>query len=70
MKYEYTYKEPDCVYDGYGLVYGRTMSFDHLEKTINQYAEEGWRYCGWLPLKQRSSGFVEKIKLVFEREKE
>ncbi|NCB63634.1 MAG: DUF4177 domain-containing protein [Clostridia bacterium] len=35
---------------------------------IRDYAEEGWRYVGWVPTNTTSSGMTCEVDLIFERE--
>ena len=53
---------------GYSLFGGiKGESLAHRE-VITRRAGEGWRYAGFVPVVQRSTGDVEEIGLVFERE--
>ena len=61
---EYEFEEVSC-----GEVYGFYLreTAAHREVILRR-AQEGWRYAGWLPLRQRTTGHVEAIELVFCRE--
>ena len=53
---------------GYSLFGGlKGESLEHRE-VITRRAAEGWRYAGFVPVVQRSTGYIEEIDLVFERE--
>ena len=52
-------------YSFFGGIKGE--SFAHRE-IIQRRAAEGWHYAGSVPVVQRSSGYIEEINLVFERE--
>lgn len=43
--------------------------FEKLRDVINRYANEGWRYVGFMPVLQRGNGYIEEIELIFEKEK-
>ena len=43
--------------------------FEKLRDVINRYANEGWRYVGFVPVLQRGNGYIEEIELIFEKEK-
>jgi len=70
MKYEYTYKEVECELEALHITFGHNMSFGSISEIIDRYAEQGWRYAGWVPCSVKTTGWLEKIQLVFEREKE
>lgn len=43
--------------------------FENMRDVINRYANEGWRYVGFVPVLQRGNGYIEEIELIFEKEK-
>lgn len=53
---------------GYGFGKGTRYSFDGVEDTIKQYIEDGWEYCGYVPVETRGTGDIETISLVFQKE--
>lgn len=42
-------------------------SEEHQE-IIRKYAQEGWRYTGWIPTNMSDYGKIKDIDLVFERD--
>ena len=63
--YEYKYVTLDT---GGGFWFGN-QSAAH-QKTINEYAAQGWRYVGFIPLTFTSHGGISSMDLIFERIKE
>ncbi len=54
----------------YVSVEGRLMKnpyFFGYQDIINEYAEKGWRYVGYMPTGQNGHGKVYQIDLIFER---
>lgn len=55
---------------GYGLIKGMEYQFEGVEEAIQAQIEEGWEYCGYVPLTTRSiNGGTQEISLVFQRDK-
>jgi hypothetical protein len=54
---------------GYGFGKGTKYSFDGVEETIKEHLEQGWEYCGYVPLETRGTGDIETMSLVFQKEK-
>lgn len=54
----------------YGFIKGMEYQFDGAEEAIQTQIEEGWEYCGYVPLATRgvNSG-TQEISLVFQRDK-
>ena len=40
-----------------------------MRDVIDKYANDGWRYVGFVPVLQRGNGYIEEIELIFEKEK-
>lgn len=66
--YQYEYENVECNMDGWGLMSGNVYEMGDYQSVINRRAREGWRYAGNLPVKQRGTGHVERIALIFEKE--
>lgn len=43
--------------------------FENMRDVIDEYANDGWRYVGFVPVLQRGNGYIEEIELIFEKEK-
>ena len=43
--------------------------FENMRDVIDKYANDGWRYVGFVPVLQRGNGYIEEIELIFEKEK-
>ncbi len=62
----YKYHRMTTKVSGLGITEYR---FEKLRDVINRYANEGWRYVGFVPVLQRGNGYIEEIELIFEKEK-
>ena len=62
MGYQYQYVRVEF---GGGAFFGN-QSAEH-RKVIDQYAADGWRYVGWVPVTFTSHGGVESADLGFEK---
>ena len=67
---EYEFEEVACDEGGGGWspFGGFGLETAAHQEVIRRRAAEGWRYAGFVPVVQRSSGYIEEIDLVFERE--
>lgn len=45
------------------------MEFEHRE-IINKRAESGWKYVGFIPTRQRGTGHIQSLDLIFEKQVE
>lgn len=65
FKYEY---ERVCVdLGGWGVLNGNVYELGDYQTIINERAKNGWRYVGYIPTKQRGTGHIEEIDLIFEK---
>lgn len=55
--------------EGYGFGKGMKMNFPNVEEIIQGWIEQGWDYCGFVPLTTRGTGDMETISLIFTKEK-
>lgn len=62
----YKYHRMSTKVSGFGIT---EYHFENIHEIIDKYASEGWRYVGWIPVKQRGNGYIEDIDLIFEKEK-
>lgn len=53
---------------GYGFGKGTKYGFDGVEEVIKARIENGWDYCGYVPLETRGTGDIELLSLVFQKE--
>ena len=53
---------------GYGFGKGARYSFAGAEETIREQLQNGWEYCGFVPVETRGQGDLETISLIFQRE--
>ena len=44
------------------------VSIEDYRDIINARAKNGWRYVGYLPTRQRGTGHVQELDLIFEKE--
>lgn len=67
----YTYEYETVYIDlaGWGPFAGSayTICVDH-RKLIDDRAKAGWRFVGYLPTKQRGTGHMQELDLIFEKE--
>ncbi len=49
---------------------GAKISFDEHRKKINEFAQKGLSYVGWLPTGMDGYGHIKEIDLIFEKQKE
>lgn len=69
--YEYDFVSLEADYGtGYSLFGGLRIDTSGHRELIAQRAAEGWRYTGWIPTVQRATGQIDRVDLIFEREKE
>ena len=52
---------------GYGLGKGTKYGFDRVEEIIKERIENGWDYCGYVPIETRGTGDIETMSLVFQK---
>jgi len=53
---------------GYGLGKGTKYGFDSVEDIIKERIENGWDYCGYVPIETRGTGDIETMSLVFQKD--
>lgn len=66
--YKYEYKRIKTRFNGWGPLNGNRYENENHQEAINKMAEKGYRYVGFLPVKQRGTGHIEIMDLVFEKE--
>ncbi len=54
--------------EGFGLINGTAYGHGAYQEIIQKRALDGWRYVGTIPAIQRSTGHIEEMDLVFEKE--
>ena len=42
-------------------------SIENYKTIINERARKGWRYVGYIPTKQRGTGHIQELELIFEK---
>lgn len=62
----YKYHRMTTKVSGIGITEYR---FENIRDVIDKYANDGWRYVGFVPVLQRGNGYIEEIELIFEKEK-
>lgn len=65
--YKYEYETVEFGLDGWGLGSGNVYNIDDYRSIIDKRAENGWRYVGFIPTKQRGTGHAQEIDLIFEK---
>ena len=66
--YKYEYEAVSCRFGDWGMFDGKVYEIDDYRSIIDRRAAEGWRYVGYVPTKQRGTGHVQELDLVFEQE--
>ena len=67
MGFQYEFFRLETEAGGYSLMGGVGIVLTGHQEIIRARAAEGWRYCGWIPVKQRSEGYITQVDLVFEK---
>ena len=62
----YKYHRMTTKVSGIGITEYR---FENMRDVIDKYANDGWRYVGFVPVLQRGNVYIEEIELIFEKEK-
>ena len=67
--YIYEYESVGVGFDGWGPLGGNdySMMADHRE-IIHTRSKNGWRYVGYIPTRQRGTGHIQELDLIFEKE--
>lgn len=66
--YKYEYETVSCEFDGWGFISGNAYGIEDYRSIIDQRAEDGWRYVGFIPTRQRGTGHIQELDLIFEKE--
>ena len=54
-------------YDSISSSFGLSAKFKEHREIINQYADKGYRYVGYIPTEITGQGQIVKIDLIFEK---
>lgn len=68
--YKYEYETIIIEFGGWGAFNGNIYSIDSYKEVIDKRAKDGWRYVGFIPTKQRGTGHIEEIEIIFEKKEE
>lgn len=66
--YRYEYETRNRNFEGWGLGAGNVYCIEEYRSVIEKRALKGWRYVGYIPVKQRGSGHIQEMDLIFEKE--
>ena len=66
--YKYKYEKVSCNLSGFGLLNGNVYGISDYQTIIEEKALNGFHYVGFLPTKQRGTGHIEEIVLIFEKQ--
>ena len=64
--YKYSYEKIRCDFNGWGAFNGNIYSIESYKEIIDEKAKSGWRYVGFIPTKQRGTGHIQELDLIFE----
>ncbi|MDO5293062.1 MAG: DUF4177 domain-containing protein [bacterium] len=53
---------------GFGLGKGTKYKFSDVETIIRRRVQDGWEFCGYVPVETRGTGDIESMSLVFQKE--
>lgn len=65
--YKYEYEKIKSDFDGWGAFNGNIYTIDVYQDIIEKRSKEGWRYVGFIPTKQRGTGHIQELDLIFEK---
>lgn len=65
--YKYEYEKVNCDLNGHGIFNGNIYTMENYKSVIESRAKLGWRYVGFLPTRQRGTGHIEELELIFEK---
>lgn len=65
--YKYEYETITCELGGWGVLSGNVYSTEDFRPIIDRRAKDGWKYAGCIPTKQRGTGHIQEIELIFEK---
>lgn len=63
--YKYEYEKVSCDFGGIGLFNGNIYRIEDYKQIIEERAKNGWRYVGYIPIKQRGTGHIQELELIF-----
>lgn len=63
--YKYDYVKIKCQLTGWGFGRGSYYVTENYKKNIEDKAKEGWKYIGFISTKQRGSGYIQELDLIF-----
>lgn len=66
--YQYEYETVCFHMDGWGAINGSVYEIQAYRDLIRRRAKQGWRYVGYIPTRQRGTGHIEELDLIFEKE--
>lgn len=66
--YKYEYVTINCDFNGCGFGSGNIYTIEDYRSIIDKRARNGWRYVGYIPTKQRGTGHIQQLDLIFEKE--
>lgn len=64
----YSYETVRTNWEGWGGINGKVWEIEDYRAVIKRKAADGWRYVGYIPVKQRGTGHIEEMDLIFEKE--
>ena len=66
--YKYEYEAVEVDFGGWGFGSGNIYSTEEYRHIIDKRAAAGWRFAGCIPTKQRGTGHIQEMDLIFEKE--
>lgn len=53
---------------GWGNFKGKKYEFPNINEIIEEMVKNDWEYCGYVPKYTRSTGEIETLSLIFQKE--
>lgn len=66
--YTYEYEKIKCSFNGIGPFNGNIYEIEDYKTIIEERSSKGWRYIGYIPTKQRGTGHIQELELIFEKQ--
>ena len=66
--YKYAYKRVKYNLHGWRPFTGNAYGQDEHQEIINEMSKKGYIYVGFVPVRQRGTGHIEIMDLVFEKQ--
>ena len=66
--YKYEYVTVSAEMEGFLAKFNNKLSLEDYRKIIDERAAAGWRYVGYMPIRESMEGYLRDLDLIFEKE--